>query len=143
MFAAHQPKAARQAAGHASQGQPLQSLIDMFVQRFTWFVSCVSLCHDRLRITQFTRWMRASTESQSQWQGRGWTPLPSLVLTLLCCAACRCVCCALQAEFQLSPRTATSRQPGCVIDWIKEQRCCGASSTTDEEQHRPGTFMSQ
>jgi hypothetical protein len=32
---------------------------------------------------------------------------------------------------------------GCVIRLIKEQQCCGASSTTDEEQHRPGTFMSQ
>jgi hypothetical protein len=37
----------------------------------------------------------------------------------------------------LSPRPATSRQPGCVNYWMKEQRCCGASSTTDEEQHGP------
>jgi hypothetical protein len=117
-------------------GQPPLSLIDMFNR----FVSCVSLCHDRLTITQLEESQHGESNPVT---GQGSDPLPSLVLTFCCCAACRCVCCALQAEFQLSPRPATSRQPGCVIYWTQEQQCCGASSTTDEEQYRPGTFMSQ
>jgi hypothetical protein len=109
-FAAQQPTADRLAAFMHPRAATtaIEKTIEGFIQHFTWFVSCVSLCHDRLRTTQITRWRRASTGSQSQWQGRGRNPLPSLVLTFCCCAACRCVFCASQAEFQLSPRPATS-----------------------------------